>query len=678
MNNIYLPDLLSLNIKNFTLYPNGLNFNYTFIKGVNLIIGGNGMGKTTLINIIKYSVIGHYKDGLDLTRTYKDRKIEKRTSYPGNYFSKRSNPVLKSDAKPSVTAKFKINETEFEIERCLHDISILKLSVDGGQIKGDIINQLTYDNLVYEYSRLPEGLPREELLVRIEKSLLNKYEKAVEKASNMPYDDLIFFINKILFFGEDHKTILWDDDSYSDVQTELFNKYFNDRELNDLRQEATRQAKYFDTQSRHRSEDIRVIKNVLEKSQKNTPNDSIDNVNNQIDKLKNALESLNYKIESTQEQRNQHDSDLKVISNKINSLSQEATQLEKNQKKIERELVQSNWIKLNRNYDLYQKSIQSNEICPMCSQELDQSYIQSKVQHPEKCILCEQEISQNKSELLTNEQLESKDKLHKIYFSINELQHQIYHHENVLNDLDKNFKNLGVEKRQLVSQLRLLEYENIKDKDSKGENSLQVFYDEIADLEIKKDEFQEKSKEQKEIALQISNKIEDQIITNTIEFSSLFSGYAEKFLGVKCKLTFEEFNGQKRFYPVIDGKIREREEELSESQRFFVDHSFRMSILSFFYNKPSFYIVETPDSSLDISYERNAADVFKKFITSYPYCLILTTNLNNSEFLNYLVTTHEQIEIVDLLKIGNKSPIQISNVPLNTIYNKLINSINEK
>ena len=43
------------------------------------------------------------------------------------------------------------------------------------------------------------------------------------------------------------------------------NKYFNSPELNSKRQEAIRQSKYFDSVSRHRSEDMRAIKKVLKK-----------------------------------------------------------------------------------------------------------------------------------------------------------------------------------------------------------------------------------------------------------------------------------------------------------------------------------------------------------------------------------------------------------------------------
>lgn len=37
---IYLPELQRINIRNYTLYPNGLDYTYDFVKGVNLICLG--------------------------------------------------------------------------------------------------------------------------------------------------------------------------------------------------------------------------------------------------------------------------------------------------------------------------------------------------------------------------------------------------------------------------------------------------------------------------------------------------------------------------------------------------------------------------------------------------------------------------------------------------------------
>lgn len=70
-NNIFLPTLKRVKISNYSLY--NCDIDYEFIEGLNLIIGGNGVGKTTFISIVKYALIGLYKKDLDV-RVYKGEK----------------------------------------------------------------------------------------------------------------------------------------------------------------------------------------------------------------------------------------------------------------------------------------------------------------------------------------------------------------------------------------------------------------------------------------------------------------------------------------------------------------------------------------------------------------------------------------------------------------------------
>ena len=119
MRTIYLPNLKKIKIENFTLYPNGLQFEYDFINGVNVIVGGNGMGKTTFVNLIKYSIIGHYKKEYDYTKTYQDRKIEKRIQHPIDYYKNRLNNSISTNSKATVTIHFELNNKIFIVERCM-------------------------------------------------------------------------------------------------------------------------------------------------------------------------------------------------------------------------------------------------------------------------------------------------------------------------------------------------------------------------------------------------------------------------------------------------------------------------------------------------------------------------------------------------------------------------------
>lgn len=141
---------------------------------------------------------------------------------------------------------------------------------------------------------------------------------------------------------------------------------------------------------------------------------------------------------------------------------------------------------------------------------------------------------------------------------------------------------------------------------------------------------------------------------------------------MNSKLSFDSMEGEevKRYIPVIDGKPRLNSLELSESQRFFTDQSFRMSLLRFFYTTPSFFVCETPDSSLDISYEANAAQIFLKYLNK-PNTLIITSNFNNSEFLDLIIDKTPKLNYLNLLEHGRISSIQRDSKVLSEISKRI-------
>lgn len=678
MNQIYLPNLKRIQIHDYNLYPNGLDFEFDFVKGVNLIIGGNGMGKTTFVNIIKFAIIGHYKKDLDFTRTYKERDITRRSLYPRDYYRNRMDNTIKSADQPTVSIEFKINKDTFKVCRALDDVSLLSFSKNNKEFSGIVLNQFKYDELFNAVIREHNNGKREVLQQLLDQKLLYIYEKEIEKSLNRSFDDLIFFVNEILFFGEEHKTILWNNGSQGvDVQSELFNKYFNEPELDAQRKEAQRQAKYYNSISRHKSEDIRAIKIVLEKINKKNDTDQVKSMNEQILDLRADVENCDTLLNKIQHERQNLESEISLLNNVVNTNSEEVNITERNRKIAETKMFESKWVTLHKSYEVYFQNIKVNSTCPMCSQDLTESFVDQRLSHADNCFLCGQEIVEIQNEDSENLFRNYNEKLKSLYTIISNAQVQISEKEKLLIQADKQFRSTLIEKNKLQSELRKLEFANSQEN-NQNEDNLQAFYDEIASLEKEKAEFQEKSRIEKEREEQISLRIEEAIVENTSKFSILFSGFAKEFLGVECSLTYTDLNSEgKRFYPVIDGKIRINEEELSESQRFFVDHSFRMSILSFFYNKPTFYIVETPDSSLDISYEENAANVFIKFLEK-PNSLILTTNLNNSDFLTLLIDNAQNVSVINLLEIGKKSAIQSTSRSLMNLYNRVKQQISNE
>lgn len=656
MRKIYLPELISIRIKNFTLYPNGLDFTYDFVKGVNLILGGNGMGKTTFVNIIKYGITGGFKEHYDLIRTYKEEGVFKRILYPENYFKNRMDNQIEKKDLAIVIVVFKINDTIFTLERNLEKLELISLKINNEIIDGEIISDHKYENI------------KENKIDYLQ----YKYEDFIKRESGVDFDDLIFFVNKILFFGEDHKTILWGDGKLGfNVQEELFSKYFINTELDKELEETKRQAKYFDSLSRHKSEDIRAIRKVLLRIQEKNKNpESNTDIRLGILEIKDKIIVCENKIEKIRKSWLSDSTTASIAQNKINELSLKANDLEREKNRLGRDLKISKWENLNPYYEKFLDNIKKNHVCPMCNKVHDEFY-KKVVEETNNCFTCEKELASLKNKVVNISYEEVSQQCKSIYI-------EIKNHQLTIKDIDQNEINskndlnkYEGEKRKLQKKLRELEYAN-NGKDDGGD--IQVIYDEINKLENEKEKLQLKSLDSQEKAKTILETIENQIEKNTNQLSNYFSKYAEKFLGVRCELTFDNLNGnpKKRLYPIINGSLRATEDELSESQRFFIDHSFRMSILSFFYTKPTFYIVETPDSSLDVSYEENAAKVFLEFLAN-PNSLIITSNLNNSSFINYIIDKNNQVEIsmIGLLDIAKKSEIQNTNSNLVKLYESI-------
>lgn len=669
MNNIYLPTLNSIHIKDFSLYPNGLDYKYKFVKGVNLILGGNGLGKTTFINLIKYGLIGLYKKDLGFVRTYRERSIETRRQLPAEYFKNRMNNGYEKNEYAKIILNFTIQDTTFEVTRNLFDIVLEKVVVSEKnkkrELEGEIINQNSYEHLDDSEKK---------------KYLQHNYEIFVAKRANVfSFDDLIFFVNEILTFGENHKTILWEEGN-EQIQERLSSKYFNDPQLDFEREEAIRKSKYHNSLARHKSEDIRAINEVIDRLE----------VINQTDKdfKKNIskIEELKITLGKQKElQKKIHEERKKLFDNR-SLLNAERNKLSKNIETLEKELSveiarlnDERWFSLNQKYQVYIDNVHINKLCPMCNQELTDNEFKSFKHAATTCFVCHKPIVKFSGSTPIGKKIENlNEKLKDIYKNRQICEIEVINLGKEIKAADEKYDNIEKNLWNVEKELRDLEYATGQNKP--GESfELKALKKQIDDFEREKIKLLEKSEKEKVKAETINEKMENANTRIAKDLSLLFSNYSQKFLGLKSELIYDELGDVKgkRFLPIIDNKIRMDSEALSESQRFFVDHAYRMSLLTLFHEQPTFYICETPDSSLDISYERNAADVFIEYLKN-PNSLVITSNLNNSEFLDHIVDKASKINYINLFEISQKSHIQSTNKEIDKILRKIMDRINAK
>lgn len=668
MEQIKLPDLKRLEVIDYSLYAQKPSFSYDFVKGVNLIIGGNGLGKTTFINLIKYGLIGRYNYITDV-RTYREKKIEKRYCDDYNYFSDRMNSNYENNENAKVILTFSIDDIEISVTRSLYNLSLLNVLITENnstyKLEGEIISQRKYDNITLK------EIDKKKLLLQY------KFEEFVkEKCNFAQFDDLIFFVNNILLFDESRSTLLWN----KEIQIPLLSKYFNPPELDAEIEDLKREIKYYDSLSRHKQEDIRAINNLLKRRNPNIQSVA-DDLLIKSSKLKRDLNQLeNKKNQSDNNLENERKSLQDIVSNKV-QINKQISSLEEKISEIRNDIFKEIWDNLNPKYETFLKNITINHSCPLCNNYIYNKSLQDKIAN-NKCIICDHDLENLSNETTNTNIKEYELKIESLLLEKRNIEKLIINKQKNLNELESISNKFILDSLKLKDSIHKCELEIQKLDINNDDTSLNLIYEELKELEVQKNKYIEKRDELRTLFNNKQSLMEEKVLLATKDVSNLFSGYANNFLGIYSKLVYDlnPSQDEKMYIPYIGTSNRYTHYSLSESQSFFIDQSFRFSLIDFFnmYRKfTSFYICETPDSSLDISYEINAAKIFLDF-SNKPNTLIMTSNFNNSTFIEYIIKNSIEINYINLLDIGNVTNIQNSNLELNKISEKIEVMINEQ
>lgn len=118
------------------------------------------------------------------------------------------------------------------------------------------------------------------------------------------------------------------------------------------------------------------------------------------------------------------------------------------------------------------------------------------------------------------------------------------------------------------------------------------------------------------------------------------------------------------FFPVVSGEVRPSAQALSDAQRAFVDLAFRMAVVDAWHmrtRKTVTMFVETPEGAVDIAYMERVASMLRTF-SLQGHTLIVTTNLNNELFLPELLSAHPKANrmerVLNLLEVGRPHRVQ--------------------
>lgn len=147
-----------------------------------------------------------------------------------------------------------------------------------------------------------------------------------------------------------------------------------------------------------------------------------------------------------------------------------------------------------------------------------------------------------------------------------------------------------------------------------------------------------------------------------LELVPLFRELATEFLGLPLDITLSPVGSERvRLLLTVKNERRRTGDQLSESQRYFLDIALRMALAIHMSAKghPASLYIDTPEGSLDIAYESRAGAMFAAF-AGRGHPLIMTANINTSQLLLRLAEEcgTERMTLVRMTDWTNLSDVQ--------------------
>lgn len=633
-NEFYLPILDKVSIYDYSLYK--CPFEIDFSSKLNIIYGTNGIGKSTLLMLILFSIIGPYRGSVKTQirkdkKDGKDKRFDSRKLYDESFFFDRLNNPLSS---ARIVSEFHINKDIFKVSHSLVDGSLTEALVNGKAVEGKIARYKDFETKYFHNDN------------SYEEYLIYKYQKALSKSTKLPdgINTLINMIQDIIFFDEGRKLTFWD----SNLQEMILGKYIVDADFYEKFCEQKLNSKALESKYKKASETHNYMKQFFEAEKKRLSELSEDttnvDLNLELSDINNEIEKITEQLAELRDSYNKKNADLMSFVRREELHKEELDRLEK--------IWYSNLFPQQYNdfYNRFSNKMMEG-VCPICGEKHN---FELKT---EFCIMCHEKLHLKKEINLTEIDIKREDTLKNISVVKNKI-------SQIKAELDLNTERINIlrktllEKRDRQNKIQiLLNTESVSDLD---EQRLQRA---IQERELAAKNLLE-SKKTEEV---MRTEIEKSLIEGFSFFQNNFKSYALAFFGndndIEVSLPFSEewIENNSDESPLenimiqfkLNDKFRTEGYMLSESQRIFTDFAFRLSVLTTFH-KDSFFICETPDSTLDMFHENNAVETFKDYIKK-GNSLIITANARKSNLIKQLYDSFDKkdINVIDLTKESN-------------------------
>ena len=632
------------------LYPKDIDWVLT--PGVNAIIGGTALGKTTFVYALQFGIFGKMVSD---TRERIEREF-----FKGRLTDRSSEEI--QNAPPIIEVQFKAGGSFFTVKRNL---------IDGGLVEASC------DQLPLKSSKYYETIIAEKVGMKNDFHSLRQLQ------------------SYLLFLGESRFLLAWE----NLLQNKILNLIFSDHAIYANLNELWDKAKSADSQARNISAQVSRMESDFKKFSSTTSNVQELERREKLNELKTSIDICVAQIARIKKELTNEE---KLLSSQEADIDIAYTEFHKALDRFEIEVSDDLDDELlsaalttptsaSVRHALEQFYLKPNSrTCPCCGRpglsgtvaQLAKTLAESaKTGH---CIICSKDLPAAHSPKAVrppSDQATAKkaENLQGLIFKREQTKSRI---ENLLQEESSAIK--------ASDEARAAEAQFLHDNPQSATNPFRVA---IKQWHARENFAKKESQEfyallQKE--LEVSNEIFEGI---QAKIAKAFTKYATLYLDEACDVKFlkkDELPSKRgpqikaphsAFFPVISGQKRSSAQALSDAQRSFVDLAFRMAILDVWHQqkgKTVTMIVETPEGAVDFAYMDRVATMLRTF-ANQGHTLIITTNMNNEIFLPKIMAAHPKAERMDrmlnLLKLGRPRKVQKNCM---VQFNEIIESVQKQ
>jgi hypothetical protein len=648
--NVFFPLIKHLDIDGYRLYPGVTDqpgLHQAFRPGVSVVVGVNGLGKTTLLRIMLRLLTGprDLRAGEELGGA--QRELSK--SIDIAEFARR---VPDQAIDSTATLTFELGGRTITVKRALKDLKLFEVLIEPDQ----------------------PALPSDN-------DLEVQYQLAVVELSGLvSFFDFVFLLRHVVFFLEDRRGLVWD----RWAQTELLQMLFLSSQFQRDFRQAMGEALSADSAARNTHAVLTRERKRLGK----LINAAIQNPATELNLLRSAVEQMAAQLEALEPELDQLDLQRREQRRIAEARRYDAAMLAQKERDLRETLLATIFPTLTDYGAMALSYMERGLGCVVCG-ATDPTHLATASKHwlgHESCPVCDAPpvLQEQRSEAHQSNEGYSSE-LADIESERRTMQEAALAADAEATSLHGQYLQAVTKRDALVTEHHEKAEElRVRSDLAKGTSpNLVATHDERIRVleETVKDDRAAKSNAVSRLSVLVET-LRNNLQSFQVEMCECFNKTIRAFLAEECTLSYrvlsrkigQDSDNLSIEFPEfiirmtsgvfrIDSEIRLLPSSVSESQREFIELAFRMSLLSVATrHSPCTLILDTPEASLDAVFIPRAGHAFHSFANdgSQPRVVLAASNLNGTEMIQSMLAIsptkpmdeEDRLRVLNLLEIA--------------------------